>query len=72
MAKEDNVLTEDFLFELYYACFTYDYVCNLVCEYMQNHICQVGISKPYMGIYANISQSINQLQLLTSLVRLFL
>ena len=35
MAKEDNVLTEDFLFELYYACFTYDYVCNLVCEYMQ-------------------------------------
>ena len=35
MAKEDNVLTEDFLFELYYACFTYDYVCSLVCEYMQ-------------------------------------
>ena len=30
MAKEDNVLTEDFLFELYYACFTYDYVCSLV------------------------------------------
>ena len=35
MAKEDNVLTEDFLFELYYACFTYDYVCNLVCEYAE-------------------------------------
>ena len=35
MAKKDNVLTEDFLFELYYACFTYDYVCSLVCEYMQ-------------------------------------
>ena len=35
MAKEDNVLTEDFLFELYYACFAYDYVCNLVCEHMQ-------------------------------------
>lgn len=37
MAKEQdrNVLTEDFLFELYYACFTYDYVCGLVCDYMQ-------------------------------------
>lgn len=35
MAKENNVLTEDFLFELYYACFTYDYVCSLVCRYMQ-------------------------------------
>ena len=35
MAKEDNVLTEDFLFELYYACFAHDYVCNLVCEHMQ-------------------------------------
>ena len=35
MAKQDNVLTEDFLFELYYACFTYDYVCNLVCIHMQ-------------------------------------
>lgn len=35
MAKEDNVLTEEFLFELYYACFTYDYVCSLVCEHMQ-------------------------------------
>lgn len=35
MAREkDNVLTEDFLFELYYGCFQYDYVCNLVCEYM--------------------------------------
>lgn len=35
MAREDNVLTEDFLFELYYASFTYDYVCSLVCRYMQ-------------------------------------
>lgn len=35
MAKENNVLTEDFLFELYYACFAYDYVCSLVCRYMQ-------------------------------------
>ena len=35
MAKEDNVLTEDFLFELYYACFTYDYVCTMVCEHMK-------------------------------------
>lgn len=34
-AKNENVLTEDFLFELYFACFQYDYVCNLVCRYMQ-------------------------------------
>ena len=34
-AKNDNVLTEDFLFELYFACFKYDYVCNIVCRYMQ-------------------------------------
>lgn len=33
--KNDNVLTEEFLFELYFACFHYDYVCNLVCRYMQ-------------------------------------
>ncbi len=35
MVKEDNVLTEDFLFELYFACFNYDYVCSLVCQHMQ-------------------------------------
>lgn len=35
-AKNENVLTEDFLFELYFACFQYDYVCNLVCRYMQS------------------------------------
>lgn len=34
--KNENVLTEDFLFELYFACFQYDYVCNLVCRYMQS------------------------------------
>lgn len=34
-AKNDNVLTEEFLFELYFACFQYDYVCNLVCRYME-------------------------------------
>jgi hypothetical protein len=34
MTKED-VLTEDFLFELYYACFSYDYVCNMVCRHMR-------------------------------------
>lgn len=33
--KEDNVLTEDFLFELYFACFNYDYVCGIVCRFMQ-------------------------------------
>jgi hypothetical protein len=37
MAKDKgNVLTEDFLFELYYGCFQYDYVCGLVCTYMDN------------------------------------
>lgn len=37
MAKDKcNVLTEDFLFELYYGCFQYDYVCGLVCTYMEN------------------------------------
>lgn len=36
MAKENDVLTEDFLFELYYACFTHDYVCSLVCEHMDS------------------------------------
>lgn len=37
MAKDNNnnVLTEDFLFELYYSCFQYDYVCNLVVEHMK-------------------------------------
>lgn len=30
-----NVLTEDFLFELYNGCFTYDYVCSTVCQYMK-------------------------------------
>ena len=34
-AKNYNVLTEEFLFELYFACFQYDYVCNLVCRYME-------------------------------------
>lgn len=34
-AKRDNVLTEEFLFELYFACFNYDYVCSLVCRYMK-------------------------------------
>lgn len=35
MTKENNVLTEDFLFELYYGCFTYDNVCAMVCAHMQ-------------------------------------
>lgn len=35
MTREDNVLTEDFLFELYYACFTHDHVCGLVVRYMR-------------------------------------
>lgn len=30
-----NVLTEDFLFELYNGCFNYDYVCSLVCQFMR-------------------------------------
>lgn len=34
MAREDNVLTEDFLFELYYSCFNYDYVCSMVVRHM--------------------------------------
>lgn len=35
MAK-NNVLTEEFLYELYNSCFEHDYVCNVVCEYMKN------------------------------------
>lgn len=34
--KEYNVLSEDFLFELYFACMRYDYVCSLVCTHMRN------------------------------------
>lgn len=35
MAKNDNVLTEDFLFELYFSCFNYDYVCSMVVRHMK-------------------------------------
>lgn len=34
--KDTNVLTEDFLFELYFAAFTYDSVCSLICRYMKS------------------------------------
>lgn len=59
MAKEDNVLTEDFLFELYYACFTYDYVCSLVCEYMQKSYLPGRDFQALQGICANTSQNTN-------------
>ena len=35
MAKDKiNVLTEEYLYELFFGCFEYDYVCGTVCEYM--------------------------------------
>ena len=36
MKKNDNVLTEEFLAELYNAAINNNYVCSSVCQYMED------------------------------------